>query len=226
MDLDELKQAWQAQDRKLDATLQLNAHLLRTTLLGRAETAVGRLTRLVAVELAGALAAFVWLVSFTVQHAGEARFAAPAVAMGLCALGLAITSGWQLAAVREIDYGQPVLEIQQRLETIRLRRLRDTQLALVLGPLLWVPVLIVVVKGALGVDLYALVSQGWILSNVLFGMAVLMGAVWASRRYADRIGRSPRLQRLARSLAGHSVNQAVGFVEELRRFGQAPEGSA
>src|SRR5688572_5087769 len=127
MDLDDLAQAWQAHDRKLDATLRLNAHLLRTTLLGRAETAVGRLTRLLAVELLAAVAALLWIVSFTTRHAGELRFAAPAAAMGLCGLGLAVTAAWQLAALREVDYGQPVLDIQRRLETIRIRRMRDTQ---------------------------------------------------------------------------------------------------
>ncbi|HYW12435.1 MAG TPA: hypothetical protein VE871_10760 [Longimicrobium sp.] len=225
MELDEMKQSWQAYDRKLDASLELNAHLLRITMLGRAQTAVGRLSWLLAVELLGALAALVWLVSFTVRHAGEARFAVPGAMLGLCALALAITAGRQFAVLRELDYGQPVLAIQSRLEALRLERLRGTLVALVLGPLLWVPALIVLVKGVLGVDAYVLFSQAWILANVLFGGAVLAGAVWASRRYADRMERSPRLQRLMRDLAGHNVNHAIGFVEELRRFGREP-GSA
>lgn len=222
MDLDDLTRSWQAQDRKLDAALRLNAHLLRSTLLGRAETALRRLSRLVALELFAALAALLWIGAFTARHAGEPRFALPAAMMGLCALGLAITSGWQLAALQELDYGRPVLEIQARLEAIRLRRLRDTRLALVLGPLLWVPVLIVVMKGALGVDAYALFSHAWILANVLFGAAVIVAAAWASRRYADRIERSPRIQRLMRDLAGHNVNRALGFLDELDRFGRDP----
>lgn len=227
MDLDEMKQSWQAYDRKLEASLQLNARLLRTTLLGRAETAVGRLTRLLWVELVAALAGLIWLGAFVARHVTDARFAVPGAALGLCALALVITAGRQLAVLGQLDYGQPVLDIQARLEALRIRRMRDTQLALVLGPLLWVPALIVLLKGALGVDLYALVSHAWIVSNVIFGVVVLGAAVWASRRYADRMQRSPRIQRLMRDLAGHRVNQALGFVDELRRFGQEPaNGSA
>jgi hypothetical protein len=220
MDLDDLKQSWQAYDRKLDAALTLNARLLRTTLVGRAETAVGRLRRLVAVELAGALAALVWLISFTAGHVADARFAGMGAMLGLCALGLAVTAGWQLAALGELDYGGPVLEIQARLEAIRLRRLRDTQLALALGPLIWVPVLIVGMKGVLGVDAYALFSHAWIAANVVFGVAVLAAAWWASRRYAGRVDGSLRLRRLMHSLAGHNVNRAIRHLDELRSFGE------
>lgn len=220
-----MKQRWQDHDRTLDASLRLNAHLLRTTMLGRARTALERLSWLLAVELFGALAALVWLGSFTVGHAGDIRFAAPGAVLALCALALAITAGRQFAALRELDYGQPVLAIQSRLEAMRLERLRGTLAALVLGPLLWVPALIVLMKGALGVDAYALFAPAWIVANVLFGGAVLAGAVWVSRRYADRMERSPRLQRLMRDLAGRNVNHAIGFVDELRRFGREP-GSA
>jgi hypothetical protein len=227
MELDEMRQTWQAYDQKLEAGLRLNTHLLRTTMLGRAETAVGRLSRMLWVELFSAFAGLVWTGWFVARHAGDARFAAPAAAMGLGALALVITAGRQLAALGELDYGQPVLRIQARLEAIRIRRMRDTQTALVLGPLLWVPMLIVVLKGALGVDAYALFSHAWIVANVLFGLAALGAALWASRRYADRVEGSPRLRRLMRDLAGHNVNQAVGFVDELRRFGQEPvNGSA
>ncbi len=227
MDLDEMKLSWQAHDQKLDAALRLNGHLLRTTVLGRAETAVGRLTRMLWVELAGALAGLVWMGSFVAEHVAEARFAAPGAALALCALALVITAVGQLAAVGELDYGQPVLRIQERLEAIRVRRTRDTQLALVVGPLLWVPALIVGMKSLLGVDAYVLFSHAWIAANVVFGLVVLAGAWWAARRYADRLESSPRVQRLMRDLAGHNVNRALGSLDELRRFGQEPvNGSA
>jgi hypothetical protein len=222
MELDEMKQSWQAYDRKLDASLQLNAHLLRTTLLGRTRTALGTLSRLLWVELFAMVAALAWCGWFIAGHLGELRFSAPAVGIGLCALGLAIATGRQLAGLLELDYGQPVLAIQARLEALRLVRLRATLAALVLGPLMWVPVLIVLMKGVLGVDAYVLFSPAWIVSNVLFGVAVLAGAVWVSRRYADRMEASPRIRRLMRDLAGRNVNQALGFVDELRRFGQEP----
>jgi hypothetical protein len=225
MDLDEMEQTWRAYDRKLDDSLRLNAHLLRTSTLERTRTALGRLRWRLWVELAGAAAALLWTGSFTARHIADPRYSVLGAALGLCALGLVISTVWQMAAIGELDYGGPVLEIQSRLQAVRLRRVRDTQLALVLGPLLWVPVLLVVIKGALRVDAYALFPLAWILANVLLGVAVLAAALWASRRYAGRIEGSPRLRRLMHDLAGHNVNHALGFVAELRESGRE-NGSA
>lgn len=220
MDLDEMKQSWQARDRSLDTRLRLNARLLRAATLDRAETALRRLSRLLAVELALSLAAVAWLAAFAVRHAGEIRFLAPAVVLWLCGIGFSAAAGHQLAALRRIDYGAPVLAIQTRLESLRVQRLRADLAALVLGPLLWVAVLVVVVKGLFGGDVYAMVPGRWLLANVLLGFAVLAGAAWAARRYADRVQRSPTVQRLLRDLAGHNLTQALRVVRELREFEQ------
>ena len=56
---------------------------------------------------------------------------------------------------------------------------------------LWLPMLIVGIEGLLGVDPYLVLSaisdQGpsafaWILANVAFGVAAMLGAIWASNR--------------------------------------------
>ena len=51
MKLDEMKVRWQEQDRKLDAAIRMNQHLLRGVVLGKAETALRRLLRLLWFEL-------------------------------------------------------------------------------------------------------------------------------------------------------------------------------
>ncbi|HEX6039200.1 hypothetical protein [Longimicrobium sp.] len=220
MDLDEMKQSWQARDRALDARLRLNARLLRAATLDRAETALRRLSRRMAVELALSLAAVLWLGAFAARHGGDIRFLAPAVVLGLCGAGFCAAAIHQLVAIRTIDYGGPVLAIQARLERLRVQRLRADLAALVLGPLLWVAVLVVAVKGLLGADVYAMVPGRWLVANVLFGVAVLVAAVWAARRYAGRAGHSPTLRRVMRDLAGHNLTQAMDVVRELREFEQ------
>lgn len=220
MDLYEMKQSWQARDRALDARLRLNARMVRAATLDRAETALRRLSRRMGVELALSAFGVLWLGAFVARHVGEMRFLVPGVVLMLCGIGFCAAAVHQLVALQTIDYGAPVLAIQTRLERLRVQRLRADLAALVLGPLLWVPVLIVVVKGLLGADVYALVPGRWIAANVLFGGAVLAGAAWASRRYADRVTGSPALQRLMRDLAGHSLNQAMRVVRELRDYEQ------
>lgn len=218
MDLDEMKQSWQARDRALDTRLQLNARLLRAATLDRAETALRRLSRMLVLELVLSVPVVVWLLAFAGRHAADARYLAPALVLALCGVGFCAAAAHQLVAVRTLDYGAPVLAIQTRLESLRVARLRADLAALVLGPLLWVAVLVVAARGLFGVDVYALVPGRWLLANVLFGFAVLAAAVWASRRYAGRLHGSPTVQRLMRDLAGHNLTQAMKVVQELRDF--------
>ena len=56
------------------------------------------------------------------------------------------------------------------------------------------------------------------IANLLFGLAVIALAVWVSRRYAERMARSPLVRRLMRDLAGSNLNAAEGFLERVARF--------
>ncbi|MFL6237775.1 MAG: hypothetical protein ACJ76N_31955, partial [Thermoanaerobaculia bacterium] len=69
-----------------------------------------------------------------------------------------------------------------------------------------------------GLDAYAIFSGAWLAANVAFGVAVLLMAVWISRRYAERMESSPWLQRLMRNLSGYNLTAAAGFLSSLARF--------
>ncbi|HEX4964336.1 MAG TPA: hypothetical protein VF173_26190 [Thermoanaerobaculia bacterium] len=220
MNLEDLKQRWEDQDRKLDATLKLNRQLLQMATLGKAETALRRLAFLLGIELLLDLPIALWLGSFIVDHRHEIRFLLPAVVLHLFVIGLIVTIVRQLAAIGSLDYGAPVLEIQRRLESLRIERLRATKWTLLLSPLLWTPLVIVAFESLLGVDVYARFDMSWLLGNLLFGAALIPLAVWISRRYAARMERSPFVQRLMRDLAGYNLNAAAGFVDRLARFAE------
>lgn len=226
MDLDDLKQRWADQDRKLDANLRLNARLLRThtATLGKAETALGRLSWLLGIGLALDFLVLLWLGSFAADHAADARFLIPAVVLGTGVIALALAAVHQLLAIGRLDLGEPIVAIQRRLESLRLLRTRETQITLLLSPLLWIPLLIVALKGLLGVDAYTFSDGRWLAANVLFGLAVIPVALWTAHRYADRLQRSPVARRLARDLAGYNANAAVGFLAALARFEQEEMG--
>jgi hypothetical protein len=140
------------------------------------------------------------------------------VVLHLYVIGTLILGVHQWLALKRIDYGAPVLEIQKRLGALRVQRVRATKLILLSVLLLWTPLLIVTLKSLLGVDAYALFSSSWLAANVALGVAVIPLAVWISKRYADRMERSPLVQRLMRDLAGYNLNAATGFLSSLARF--------
>jgi len=225
MDLEDLKRRWEDQDRKLDAVIRLNASLLRGSTLNKAATATARLARLLLVELILDLGLAVWLGSFIADHVAEPRFLIPAAALDLGVIALLWVCVRQWATLKSIDYSAPILAIQKRLGALRVERVRATQWVLLTAPLVWTPLLIVGMKGLLGVDAYAAFSQAWLVANLAFGVAVIPLAVWIARRSADRMERSPLVQRLLRDLAGYNLNAAIGFVGSLARF-EEEEGLA
>lgn len=92
---------------------------------------------------------------------------------------------------------------------------------LVVAPLAWIPLLIVALKGFFGVDTYAVFSFPWLSANVVFGLVVVLVAVWASRRYADRVTNSSVLRWLMDNLAGRDLRTATAFLRSLAQFEEA-----
>jgi len=218
MDLEELQRRWEDHDRKLDASIRLNARLLQASVLGRAQTAMRRLSRLVLFELLADLLAPLLLGAFIAGHAAQVRFLVPALVLDLCAIALVAARIHQLAAIGRIDYGAPIVTIQKRLASLRAERIRTTQLTLLFAPLLWTPLLIVSLEAFAGLDAYAAFGAAWLAANLLAGLAVIPLALWISRRFAGRMERSPFVQRLMRDLAGYSLAAAAGVLQSLASF--------
>lgn len=218
MELDDLKDRWNDYDRKLDASLRLNTRVLREVGLDRVGSSLKRLTRVIVFELLMGLVAAVALGSFIADHLGEMRFLAPAVALDLFVLYFI---GWtirQWVALAGLDYGEPVVEIQRKVELLRIDRIRMTKWVFLLSPLLWIPLLIVGVEGLVGLNAYALFDTAWLVANFVFGLAVIALALWVSRRYAHRLQDSPLAGRVADALADRSLDDAARFLGSLSSF--------
>ncbi|MBK6407680.1 MAG: hypothetical protein IPN03_09675 [Holophagales bacterium] len=218
MELDDLKRQWEDQDRKLDVRLRLNARLLNDSVLAKADTATKALSRLLWLELALSVAAVLLTGSFLASHISEARFVIPAAGLHLSVIALIVASIRQLVAIGTLDYDAPIVGIQKRLESLRVERIRATKWTLLCSPLLWTPLLIVALKGVFGVDAYETCGAAFLIANLLFGVLVILLAVWTARRYASRMERSPFVQGLMRDLAGDSLNAAAGFLSSISRF--------
>jgi len=218
MELDDLKRLWEDQDRKLDAALRLNTRLLNESTLTKADTALHGLARLLWLELVMNVVAVLWTGSFLAKHISEPRFLVPAVGLQLSVIALIIAGVRQLVALETLDYSAPIVVIQKRLESLRVERIRATKLTLLCSPLIWTVLLVVAPKGLFGVDAYAIFGTAYLLANLLFGLLVILLAVWISRRYAARMERSPFAKRLMRSLAGHSLSSALDFLSSISQF--------
>jgi hypothetical protein len=220
MDLDEMKQLWMAQETRMGELLRVNARRARD--VSDAESASRRLMRFLQAELAFTVPVIIWLGSFNYEHLGEPRFLIPGLLLHLCLIGGMGAAIHQLVTISRLDYAGPIVAIQRRLESLRVIRLHLARAVLMLSTLIWLPMLIVAMKGFLGVDAYEIFSGGWVAANILLGLAVLAGGMWTSVRYADRMEQSPLLRRIMRDLAGTNLNAAADAIDRIDRFAAEP----
>lgn len=225
MNIDDIKTQWAATDRKLEASLKLNAALLREVRLDKAQSALNPLLRFLVIE---ALLNFVMvflLGAFIGDHFRDVRFLAPALLLDVCAILLFATGLYQLVMLHSADLSTPVIGLQKRLESLKRQRILATKWVFLLAPLLWIPMLIVGLKGLFGVNAYALFPAKWLIANMLFGVAWIPAMLWVSQQCANRWKGSPLAQQLMDDVAGRSLNRATAFLKTLARFEQEEENS-
>jgi hypothetical protein len=54
--------------------------------------------------------------------------------------------------------------------------------------------------------------------NFLLGVAVIPVAIWASRKYGDRLGRSWLMRRVAEEIAGRDLRVAMDSLAKISEF--------
>ncbi len=225
MELDELKNLWADHDKKLDQVIRVNAQFLRDSRMGKIGSSLKWAFRGILFEQLASIPAIVLLGVFLSNHASEPRYLVPAIVLDIFAILSVVSCGYQLGTLHDIDFGRPVVAIQKKLEKVRVLRLATTKWAFLLGPVLWVPLTIVALKGILGVDGYALFPGEWLAVNLVGGAAISALLYALSRRFAHRMEGSPLIARLMNDIAGRSLSRAVAFLDGISSF-EREEGLA
>jgi hypothetical protein len=222
MELEEIKALWTQSNRELEASMRLNSVLLRQSNLRTADTSTRRFTRGIWLELIVNAVGLVLLGSFAGDHFRQPQFFIPAAVLGVYGIALLNDGVRQLIAAHALDFDEPVIVIQKKLEQLRIRRIRTILWTLLLGPLMWVPLLVVTLRGLFGVNLYAALSPEWLVANALFGLAVIPSAIFLARRYGSLLAVYTPMRRLADEIAGRSLSRAFDSLDALRRFEAEP----
>ncbi|MFC5576607.1 hypothetical protein ACFPOA_01095 [Lysobacter niabensis] len=217
MELDELKQAWQAMAQRVDSTSALGIRLYRENRLDRIRRTLRWLMAGQVLQIAIWIGVITVVAPFWIEHRAVPHLLAFGLILHAYAVATIIGGVVQLLLMAAIDYAAPVLTLQRRL--VRLRTLRiwiNLVLSVMWWPL-WIVGFVVGVKWWLGVDLY-IAAPGFVLANVVFGLAALAATAWFARRIARRAKETGRPARFADDLAGHSLRRAIGQLDEIAKF--------
>jgi hypothetical protein len=217
MELDDLKHAWQTLDQRLATQTALNLHTFKDSKLDKMRGGLRPLVFGQAIQIAvGALIAL-WGGAFWTEHLDAPHLLIAGLlvhATGISMIGLG--AAMQVLIAR-IDYCAPVLAIQRQLAQLRKLYVYGGLAVGLPWWLLWMPFLMVFLKAAFDVDLYANApSVIWLGSAV--GVAGLL-ATWLLLRWAGK--RAQLAQRLEDGAAGGSLRKARSMLEEIARFEQA-----
>lgn len=213
MELDDMKLAWQALDRRLEQQHALNLQLFRDGRMDKLRRGLrplvwGQILQMaIGIVLAGVAVAF-WIPRLHVMH-----LLACGLLVHLYGMVLIAFAARNLYLIQRVDYAAPVLGIQRQLADLRAWRVRvEAPVNAVLGCFVWVPVIWMNLAWY-GIDLWSPTFLYWSLSSSLAGLAVVALVVW----FMWRAGMAGRMEDHA---AGRSVQKAQAMLDELARFAQ------
>ncbi|MBS0214013.1 MAG: serine/threonine protein kinase [Proteobacteria bacterium] len=215
MELDDLKAAWKALDARLERQVGLNRRLLRETRADGLRRSLRPLAwgQTVQILCGSALVLFgagIWSSYRDVPNLLVAGLLVHLVGLSMIALGVAV----QVLLVR-IDYGAPVVEIQQRLARVRNVYVRGGLIVGMSWWFMWIPVLMVAFAYH-GIDLYKHAPE-----VVWYGSAVGVAGLlmtWVFHRWSRAPGREKLAAFVDAQLAGASLRRAQAALDEIAAF--------
>jgi hypothetical protein len=226
VELDDARALWSAYGTRLEAQSRTIAQLARTSAAAAAETAIGRLTRGVRIEVALNAIVVVLLGSFLAGHIAETSTTLATAAVDIYAIAILAASVAQAVLLARIRYDGPLFDVAQAFDRVRAIRARATFWTLVTAPLAWAPLAVITIRVLFGADaLSGFGGWSWVAANAAFGIAALLAAIVLARRYLASGGGDARLVRMANVLTGASFGAARERLAALRGYA-AEEGDA
>jgi hypothetical protein len=216
MELENAKQLWQQFDTSFD--LRLDAARLQRSHLDNAQTSTKRLSRFLIVDAILNVLLVALVGAFIGDHFGQTRFLIPAVIFDVCAIASLAARVCAVVLLAGIHPDEPVVTIQRKLEGLRLLRIRTVRWTLLVAPLMWVPMLIIVLNWLFAVDAYATLGIAYLAANAIFGVLFLAACVFLARLYGERLGSSPIVKGIADSISGRSLHEAMRSWTAIARF--------
>lgn len=223
MKTDNLKEIWQHFDAKCDAQINLSKALLKESVTKKSQDELAKYTKTPLMGLLFGLLLQLGLAIFITSHVTQLEFVIPALLINVFVLNQIIASLYQLSVIKEVDLSQSVLTTQMQLAKLQVYRIRLLLVTRLSYPLLWVPVLLVCMKGVFGINLYVGLETWWIAMQYLIGFACLALGIYLSISYAKESNPNKIFKWLMDNIARHDITgknlvTTIAHLEELQDY--------
>lgn len=214
MELDEMKQAWQQLNQRLDQQQALNLQLYREGRLDKLRHGLRPLVWGQSIQLAFGVLFMLLGTAYWTSHLGVLHQVVLGAMVQVFGIVMVAFAGRILYLVLELDYTAPVLDIQRRLAQLRAWRVRvEAPVFAVIGSFVWIPLFLMEIHWELGADIWArwpglvgwLVICGWV--SLVLVLVVVLLAYWTGR-----------MRWITDNAAGNAVRRAEAALDEIARF--------
>lgn len=221
LDLDRLKQRWSEQSRAVDAQLALDVDAVRRRLTAQTATALTRQRsrRLYALLFGGA--AFIATLAFMRANITDTAYLLLALPFALLLLTVGAVDLREWRSLGRVDFARPLTELRAEYDRLRTRRLQIVRAIAQLSVLLWLPLILVLVKGLAGVDLLRRLPFSVTAANVALGVVLVPCIALIVRWFARRRPDSAALRRFADEAAGRDWQRASDHLDRQLDFERA-----
>jgi len=216
MELDDLKQAWQTLDRRLEQQAAINLHLLTESRVQKAKSSLGWLWIGKILQIAVAVAMTVFFATFWIAHRDNPMLLLSGIVMHAYSVMLIVAGVMELLIVTRIRHAAPVLAIQKYLTYLKLWRNRMMPWLGLSWWLLWIPLTLIGFEALFGADIWAN-APSVVYIFLAIGLGGLLATLWLVYASPQRF-RKPVRDYLENSNTGLAITRAQAMLDEIGQF--------
>lgn len=222
MEIDELKQAWQTLDRRLQQQNAMQFQLLREKRIDRMKSSLRPLLWGQIVQILFG----VWMILIGVDvwasHNDVLHLLIAGIVMHVYGVATVIAGGVVCNGIAGVDHAAPVLELQRRLARLRRNYVISGMCVGLPWWVMWVPFIMTLAMSATGIDIYAVANASsplanWLNISVAVGVLGLFGT-WVFHRWSRNPSRAAFAKKFDDSLVGGSLLKAQAELDSLKAY--------
>ncbi|HEV7621829.1 MAG TPA: hypothetical protein VGO09_08855 [Flavisolibacter sp.] len=217
MDIEELKNIWQAYDNKLAQSIRINMHCLELIQSQKAKSKLNLLLFTRLIEIAAHIVIICYLGNFLYFHFTEVQFALSAVILILFFIIAFINCSRQVIIILEIDYSKNITEIQRKLTILQSYIANYIRLTFLMLPTyLAYPIIAFKVLG--NFDIVSQLSHKWWIAQIIFTILLIPVCIWLYKEVSYKNMHKKWVRFIIEKSAGTTVTKAMDFIKEIDEF--------
>jgi hypothetical protein len=219
METNELKKLWEQYDAKLEKNWKLNLKLIKDMKLEKTKSSVNRFTFFMSLTILFDFILANYLANFIIDNFSDFTLTAPAYILSIVTYIAIIWVFYQLGLVFMIKYSEPIIEIQKKIEKLRIEKLKFNKFIFYIS----YPFVYLIGFTVLHLDLTQFPIK-WMIPNIVLAILWIPLCNWLIKKYNSPKTTSGFWKSLSRDSsltpesASRSLNKSLNFLHEIREF--------